>query len=51
MKHIGLQVFFFFFFLKWRHQNNSSLMDGFMQIDTFKKKFSVPPWNFKVVPS
>lgn len=44
-------LFFFFFFLKWRHQNDSSLMDGFMQIDSFKNKFSVPLWNFKVVPS
>lgn len=34
-----------FFFHKWRHQNNSSFIYGFMQIDILKKKFSVPPWN------
>lgn len=44
-------MLYFSFFLKWKHQDNSSSMDGFMQINTLKKKFPVPPWNFKVVPS
>lgn len=41
----------FFFFLKWRHQNHFIFMDGLMQIDILEKKFSVPPWDFKVLPS
>jgi len=31
--------------------NNFSFIDDFMQIGGLKKKFSVPPWNFKAVPS
>lgn len=31
--------------------NNFSFIDDFMQIGGLKKKFSVPPRNFKAVPS
>lgn len=44
-------LYFSLFFMRWKHQNNSSFIYGFMQIDTLEKKFSVPPWNFKAVPS
>lgn len=50
---LGCDMPYFSFFQSGGKEtgNNFSFIDHFMQIDVLKKKFLVPPWNFKAVPS